>query len=515
MAFVFNGFVRGESFIGRQLEINRIMENVGKPTWILGNRRVGKTSLLRQVEYLCRESDDHVALYWDLQGSQTLEGLKDNFLEALDDAEDVCERLGIDVEAWEDLAMTEILGKLRRRVKANKDLKIFLMMDECEELVDIAASDIGILAALRKMTHCSQNFSLLMAGSLQLLELDESQSRTSPFLPDFLPPLPLGPFSWEEARSLLSQEGVEEETARRIYQMSFGNPHLLQVLGEYHCRLNDQDKILRELRQNRVCKAFFDSNFRCLPAEMGAWWDSGQAVEKLKTLKPGESYFQYARQSAMVRLGEQGQIEVSPLLMMVESGEDPQWQVVSEPVDAVGEEKAVPVQKIVERPTLRTQSYLREALAVAEALRGREQVLHALPHAYWEDRDENALRECANQPGFRLMERVDCSADAMHRILDGASPEFVLDKPGDQRTHVFLVGAVLFRLLSGHHLFSEISDPESRAAELVEHPARIEPDPDWNGSKRKAAMIAMRCLHVEPSLRYEDLEHLIRDLEAI
>ena len=53
MTFIFNRWVRGDDFFGRRQLLQAIRGRRYKPTWVLGNRRVGKTSLLRQIEWLC------------------------------------------------------------------------------------------------------------------------------------------------------------------------------------------------------------------------------------------------------------------------------------------------------------------------------------------------------------------------------------------------------------------------------------------------------------------------------
>ena len=63
-------WVRGSDFCGRTAHISEILDGPRDSLWILGTRRIGKTSLLRHVELLAEEAAEggYVPLFWDLQG---------------------------------------------------------------------------------------------------------------------------------------------------------------------------------------------------------------------------------------------------------------------------------------------------------------------------------------------------------------------------------------------------------------------------------------------------------------
>ena len=56
---------------------------------MVGARRLGKTSLLKELEYRVQQSAQtpFVALYWDLQGSADARGLADGLLGSVEDSE--------------------------------------------------------------------------------------------------------------------------------------------------------------------------------------------------------------------------------------------------------------------------------------------------------------------------------------------------------------------------------------------------------------------------------------------
>ena len=132
MSFILNRWVRGDDFYGRTDLLETLRKGNKKTTWVLGNRRVGKSSLLRQIVWLCGQGEwgEVDALYWDLQGAANAEGLKESFLECLEDNEDLTDDLGLDIDNLEDLAFGDVLNKFRRKVKSRRGRRFLLLIDE-------------------------------------------------------------------------------------------------------------------------------------------------------------------------------------------------------------------------------------------------------------------------------------------------------------------------------------------------------------------------------------------------
>ena len=55
--YVVGQWVRGERFYGRASLIDEILSGPRNSTWVLGTRRIGKTSLLSQLERLTSQDD--------------------------------------------------------------------------------------------------------------------------------------------------------------------------------------------------------------------------------------------------------------------------------------------------------------------------------------------------------------------------------------------------------------------------------------------------------------------------
>ena len=501
MSFVINRWVRGEEFFGRGELLQKIKRRLGKPTWVMGNRRVGKTSFLRQLEWLCRGGHwpDGMALYWDLQGAATVDGLKDSFLECLEDAEHITQALQLDIDELEDLGFIELISRFRRRVKSLKNKRFILLIDECEELVDIAAKQPAVLSGFRKLSHTA-DLSMVLAGSLRLMDLDESSSRTSPFLPDFLPPLLLGPFSREVSLELMTAKGVDAEAAGQIHELTFGNPHLVQILAEHYHRSGDLIEVLRELKHSKVCFYFFQSNFLCLPEAMRVWWQSGDACEKIAALDREDPNFRYLVQASLVRLTPSGRAQVSPLLLMVEQGRSP-LEPDSPPIETAASETTA----VSARDSLK--DYF-------EALATREKPLSVLPENWFDGADPKLLAEGGNPPNLNLMASLGEAGAAIQRVLDRASPEYVQNREPTEKTSVYLMGLHLYRLHFGKSPFVEMEDPWQRAGAIGDRDVPI-PRQEAENLSPKLAMIMTRCLKADPMDRYADLESLSRDVNAV
>ena len=79
--YVVGQWVRGQSFYGRGELLEEILRGNRNCLWLLGTRRVGKTSVLKQLEFLALDSEElrYFPLFWDLQGSDEPQDLVESF----------------------------------------------------------------------------------------------------------------------------------------------------------------------------------------------------------------------------------------------------------------------------------------------------------------------------------------------------------------------------------------------------------------------------------------------------
>ena len=86
MPYIVGRWVRGHSHYGRQRLIDYLLDVPDSAMWLVGTRRMGKTSILRQLEQLTEQTDSELEpLFWDLQGCETPEDFLDELQSAVAD----------------------------------------------------------------------------------------------------------------------------------------------------------------------------------------------------------------------------------------------------------------------------------------------------------------------------------------------------------------------------------------------------------------------------------------------
>ena len=65
--FIAGSWVRGDNFFGRSNLLREILDGSRDSLWVIGARRMGKTSLLKEIEARTQASKEtpYLALYWD------------------------------------------------------------------------------------------------------------------------------------------------------------------------------------------------------------------------------------------------------------------------------------------------------------------------------------------------------------------------------------------------------------------------------------------------------------------
>ncbi len=495
MSFIVNRWVRGNDFIGRTALLRGLFETTKKTVWVLGNRRVGKTSLLRQIAWLCGRGDwgDTLALYWDLQGAATPDGLRDALLESLEDAEDIAEALGLDVDSLEDLAFSDLLNRLRRKVKSLRR-RFLLLIDECEELVEVAAADINVLSSFRRLSQTESPLQIVLVGSYRFMDLDESGSRTSLFLPDFLPPTLLGPFDPEESASLLARNDLDAEIAAEIHRITLGNPHLVQVLGEHYRRLGSIPAALASVTSGKIAEYYFQSNFQCLPEPYRHWWGAEDLLERLAGVTREDPYLPYLKQ-ACIMSGEGTSNALSPLLL---------WCLGGAPIPAAD---GSPAQDTAPRPAP-------TAVAPVEPCGAYLDWLAANPRSLLVLGPGQDPEGATNPPALSLLASLQESPAELHALLGGATPEYVRGESATARTSVYLAGLCLYRHYFDKSPHADIADPWQRASAIAEQDVPVRPAEAVVALDSKTAICLMRSLKARASERYPDIAALRADLLA-
>jgi DNA-binding XRE family transcriptional regulator len=188
---------------------------------IVGPRRIGKSSLLRQVERMAGSWDGNaVVAYLDLQDPRcfTVSGW----------VEHAARQFGLSVAGGMDLVrfsegLDDLLSEGRQPI---------LCLDEFEELSYRRGEFTrDFFAALRS---CGQKpISIITASQKRLRELTDTADPSSPFY-NIFPPLELGPFDSADAEDFVNLErpGVAlfaRPEKKRILEFAQGHPLALQV----------------------------------------------------------------------------------------------------------------------------------------------------------------------------------------------------------------------------------------------------------------------------------------------
>jgi hypothetical protein len=271
--FVVGQWVRGDRFYGRASQIAEILEGHRNCIWLLGTRRIGKTSLLKQIELIAGTSRDprYFPIFWDFQGADTPGEFHLNFNDALLDADERLERIGIAVEDVEAEDLFVSLDRLRRRLREKK-LGLLLLCDEVEELIKLQRTEPSLLRKLRHATQSRDDIRTVLASTIRLWALSEQKEDTSPFLHGFTPPLYIERFSDEEARSLIEQSHLGPEDRPRfedgvidaIRDHCDNHPYLVQLVCKRYLETGVLEEAIEQVATDRMVSYFFSVDFEML-----------------------------------------------------------------------------------------------------------------------------------------------------------------------------------------------------------------------------------------------------------
>jgi hypothetical protein len=266
VAFVVGQWVRGEAFYGRHAEIAAILAGNRNWLWLLGTRRIGKTSLLKQLEHLTATSPEwgFCPLFWDLQGIDHPDELHRDFGEALLDAEERLHDAGVHLADVASDDLFDSLGRLRRKLQSS-NLRLLLLCDEVEELIHLNRQDPALLRKLRREMQSREAVRSVLASSSRLWQLADSAGDTSPFLDGFTPPLYVGALTDDEARALIRQSqlpaasrpGFSDEDVELIRHGCGNHPYLIQLLSRRAADCGDYHEAFEELASDRTVGFFF------------------------------------------------------------------------------------------------------------------------------------------------------------------------------------------------------------------------------------------------------------------
>jgi AAA+ ATPase superfamily predicted ATPase len=228
--------VTGSRFFGREHEMARILSNPDTNHAILGIRRIGKTSLLRETERLLveRESADRV-VYLECSDLLSTDDYIREVVRKLNPRE--LPRLHMQKYVF---FFPNFLERMSKQFRG----KIIFLLDEVDNLVIMQRGDWELFRMLRASSNKAA-CQYIIAGFREAMR--EQYMLDSPFY-NFAQEIRLSEFTRQQARELIAtpMENLrvrirnEEEVVGRIYEETAGHPNLIQ----YYCLI-----LLRRLDQ--------------------------------------------------------------------------------------------------------------------------------------------------------------------------------------------------------------------------------------------------------------------------
>jgi hypothetical protein len=274
--YVVGRWVRGRNHYGRERLTEHLLHAPDSAIWLLGTRRMGKTSMLKQLELVTSAPESrYIPLFWDMQGCESARELSDELFYALMDVADRFAAAGVDVNSFSGQDALLILRALARAL-VEQEKQLLLLVDEAEVLINIARQDPAWVGRLRRMMQ-DHRVRTIMTSTKLLAELNKltSEWTTSPFLFGFNL-VSLTRLDEDAARALVCQlQGDQEVLAPDgvvddVLIHTNGQPYLIQYLCQRLFETDEQGngrlRAVREedLATDHILTGFFQNDFQHL-----------------------------------------------------------------------------------------------------------------------------------------------------------------------------------------------------------------------------------------------------------
>jgi len=258
MNFVIGQWVCGPRFFGREAEIADLLGSAERWQWIAGLRRIGKTSLLKQLDHLTAADAHRAPLFWDLQGVESVQELGLTFTDALLGSQETLTRQGISPEEIEDGDVFTALETLARALR-RRGTELLLLCDESDELMTLERNAPGLVAGLWEAIDRFESVRVVLASSLRLCDAGAAAFER------FAEPRYLGAMTDDEARTLLRQAPVFDAACVETLREACGNhPMLLQIAAKRCLESGDTEEAIRQVAVDRSVQHLLAVDFDLL-----------------------------------------------------------------------------------------------------------------------------------------------------------------------------------------------------------------------------------------------------------
>lgn len=248
--------VTGSRFFGREHEIARILANPDTNHAILGIRRIGKTSLLRETERILKEREQAARVVY-LECSDLLS--TDDYIREVVRKLNPRELPRLHMQKYV-FFFPNFLERMSKQLKA----KIIFFLDEIDNLVIMQRGDWELFRMLRASSNKGA-CQYIIAGFREAMR--EQYMLDSPFY-NFAQELRLNEFTRQQARELIvtPMENLrvrvrgEDVIVDRIYEETAGHPNLIQYYCLILLRKLDQTG-MREITPQSLFDVYADEGF--------------------------------------------------------------------------------------------------------------------------------------------------------------------------------------------------------------------------------------------------------------
>ena len=236
--YVTGSYVVGSKFYGREPLLDHIVHGPSHAFWLIGNRRMGKTSTLRQLEARALAEGQLVPVFLDMQGCESTLNLGQYLVDAIAEHPKRYDHLGVQPGHLPG----EVVAALKslRRAAMLSGSKLLLLCDETEALLRLARKEPEAMQRLHGELTSGHGLRVVMASTRAIYQMQDvcAEWPTSPFLEGFDLSQTLGCLSPHNVRALVSQTQAladehvhaDAEIADQIVEATNGHPYLVQVL---------------------------------------------------------------------------------------------------------------------------------------------------------------------------------------------------------------------------------------------------------------------------------------------
>lgn len=220
-----------ELFYNREYLVKELIQPDPRAYYIRGNRRIGKTSLLQQINRQLLNSENALPIYVDLEGVESIMDLAEYFQWAINKTLDA---IGLPAVVFKE--NEKIFDTITAWLKYNQQINrhSFLILDEAEELLGLSNNDLARLH--RILVKGSKNLTVIITATNRLQEFFHRHDGKTNFLENFITK-PIGGLSSEDAEKLIRQSQhpnsrveVDETTVKNIIRYAGTHPFLIQRL---------------------------------------------------------------------------------------------------------------------------------------------------------------------------------------------------------------------------------------------------------------------------------------------